>query len=247
MSRTATVKRFEEAYFYGLVANENAHKMGVVQKVKLTAAATATCENGDDYSAFPAICGDVYGYVRTVTPVSTALTISVGGGTEVSIAAGTPSNRGFAFDASDNLQGTVAITGGVAGIILEIVYVPQFTSSEYLGYGTDFSMPGVDEWAPIYDKGDLKHRKRIFNKEQTLTFNLAFLNFAAGMHQFANQESTFLLERKDNGGATTSEKIYIGQCFGKEPDFSETGGDTDSTSAYTGRYERWFSTEQTPA
>ena len=247
MSRTTTPKQWEEAYLYGLIANENAHKMGVVRIVKLTAAATAETDNGAEYLDFPAICGDVYGYVRTVTPISTVLTIAVGGGDAVSIAAGTPSNRGFAFGASDDLTGAVVVTGGQAGNILEIVYVPQFTSSDLLGHAKDFNLPGVDEFRNVYDRGDLSCRKRIAGKEQTFTINSRFVSYGYGLNKFSNMESTFLVERKDDMGAVMSEKLYIGRVFGKEPDLSETEVDTDSTAAFTGRFERWFSTDQTPA
>jgi len=251
MTRTTNVKNLEEGHLYGLVANANEHKFGVVQILKVTGADAVTVTNGDEYSDFPAICGDVYGYVRTITPITggedeTDIVVTVDGNT-ATIPAGTPSGRGFALADATDLTATPTITGGVAGDILEIVYVPQFATSDEIDYVTDFGRTYPDKYRGIYYRGELKHRKRIWNVESTLSFTASFLSFEQVMHQFANLEHTLLFERKDDGGATVSEKEYYGKCFAKEPDLTGSGGDTDTTSATAVRYERWMTVEDTPA
>lgn len=253
MTRTSNVKNLEEGHLYGLVANANEHKFGVVQILKITGDTAVTIVDGDEYSDFPAICGDVYGYVRTITPIDggeaeEALVISIDSVT-VTIPAGTPSGRGFPIDgySSKDLQADPTITsGGVAGYIVEVVYVPIFASDDKIDYVTDFGRTFPDEFRGIYYRGELKHRKRIWNLERTLSFTASFLSFEEIMHQFANLEHTLLFERKDDGGATITEKEYYGKCFAKEPDLTGTGGDTDTTSATTVRLERWMTVENTP-
>lgn len=247
--RSNTVKNLEEGHLYGLIANANEHKLGVVQFVKITGAVANTASNGDENTGYPDISGEVTGYIRTVTAIDggeaeTPLTVAVNGGTPVSIPAGTPSGRGFAC--TDYLSGAVEVTGGVDGYIVELVYVPTFTAStDEIDYVTDFGRTFPDEYRPIYDKGVFKHRKRIHNVERTLSFTSSFLSYEHIMHKFANLESTLCFERTDDAGAGVSEREYFGKVFFKEPDVSGSGGDTDSTSTTTARYERWMTMETT--
>ncbi len=246
MARTNTVKNLEEGHLYGLIANANEHKLGVVQFVKITGEAANTASNGDEYSGYPAISGDVTGYVRTVTAINggeaeVPLVVTVGS-TEVTIPAGTPSGRGFACTGA--LTDAITLTGGVDGYILELVYVPNFTvSTDEIDYVTDFGRTHPDEYRPVYDKGVFQHRKRIHNVERTLSFTSSFLSYEHIMHKFANLECTLCFERTDDAGATVSEREYYGKVFFKEPDVSGSGGDTDSTSTTAARYERWMTME----
>jgi hypothetical protein len=248
MSRTTVVKVKEEALLYAVVSSLPAKKFGCVQTVYITGTTTNTAENGDEYTDYPSVCASVDGYVVTKTPITTQLVLTVGGGTSITIPANTPPNRGFAIASADNLTGAIAITsGGVSGEVLEVVYVPQFTSGDRIDYVDSFSRSNPQLYRDIKDRGVLKHRKRIFNLEQTASGSLKFTNFAQGFNEIANQEFAACVERKDYGKATPTEYEYFGQAFLAEPNVNDTGDDSDTMSDFEFRYERYFTTEQIPS
>lgn len=247
MSRTTVTKVKEEGLLYAVASSLAAKKFGHVQTVYVTAATTNTAVNGDEYSDYPAVCASVDGYVRTLTPITTELVLTVDGG-DITIPANTPPNRGFAIPAASALTGAIAITsGGVAGEVLEIVYVPQFTSDDRIDYVDSFSRTNPQLYRDIKDRGVLKHRKRIFNIEQTVSGSLKFLNFAQGFNEMANQELAVCLQRQDFGKSAPTEYEYFGQVFLAEPNVNDTGDDSDTMSDFEFRYERFFATEQVPA
>lgn len=241
--RTSNVKNLEEGYVYGVVADVNEHKFGVVQILKLTSEAAGTAENGDEYSDYPGICTDVDGYIRTVTPNKSGAEVVLTIDSEsITIPAGTPAGRGFKIGSDKDLQGAFVISsGGIAGFIVEVVFVPKFVADDYIGYVTDFGDTFPEEWRGIYDHGKLEHIKHIANIERRITFTTLFQNFNSGFHKFPGQFATILFEIKEHQGALVTEKTYYGKCFATEPNISRGTPDTDMTSAADFRYDLWMS------
>lgn len=247
-SRTSVVKNLElEGFLYGVLHNsDDKYKFGVVQTVYITGATTLVNDPGDEYSTFLSVSGDVDAYVRLVTPneQSSACTLTISG-ESIEIPAGTPAGRGIKIyvsgDTPVDVTATPTVTDGLTGLILEIVYVPQFSSSHLLNFIEEFNTPMPEEWRIIRNKGKYDHKKRLATVDRRINGSFLFTNFTEGMHKFANQLTTMKFEVKDNGAGVVSESIYYGHVLMKESDQNRPGGaDANMTSNFDGTYERWM-------
>lgn len=243
MAQTSTIKHLDECNFYALKEGPDDYLRHLCT-IKVPGATSATAEAGDDSFTDSLSGNDAVVRVEYVPEagLEEAVEMTVNG-EEVTIPAGAKADRSYRVGSAAAGAGfsatTVEITsGGVAGLILEVLLIPSYSSSNQIGYMDSLSYSEPMDKRIVKDQGARKHLKRMRTREKTLDMTEKFENFNAGIVDFANFPSTVIVEREDDGAGTVSEKHFFGGYLFGEEGPSESSGDSDSSVSVSGEFER---------
>lgn len=244
MAQTTPVKHLDECNFFALKEGPDDY-LRFLSTIKVTGAAAASTDTNDAEDFSDSLSGnDAVVRIEYIPegglPDDMVLTVN---GENVTIPAGAKEDNAYrvgsaAAGAGFDATAVVITSGGVAGVILEVLLLPAYSNSDKVGYMDSLSFSEPNSKRIVKDQGTRKHLKRMRTRERTLDATERFQNFNQGLQDFMGNEFTFIVEREDDGAGTVSEKMFFGGCLPPQEGASESSGDSDSNFSVSAEYER---------
>lgn len=236
MSRTSTIKNLDEMYWYGVTETSSKHFATVIVKddsgtLEIRERAGFSSGNTGALVMFPKFgLGAASGSMQVGGATGDTLTFD----------ASTAPNLGqiqLAPTASGTYFSVVGGSGFKAGDVFEVYIVPSYSSTNELNWIDDFSAAAVPGKRNEMLRGNVDHKKRIFNVEKTMSITQRFSNAAANLLSLSGNDYTLIGERQDDDAGITSETLLI---FGSYHDAglpSGSVGDNDDTISLEAQYQ----------
>ena len=232
MSRTTTIKNLDEMYWYGVVEATSPHFATVTV---LTASAVAVKERSGFASGNT---GSVIVFPKYATG-SGAGSLGIGSAGSYTITANTPPNMATEVAVPGAATGAsydITVTTGNIGDVFEIYLSPSYSSTHELDWIDDFSAGAVPGKRIETLRGDVDHKKRVFNVEKTMSLTQRFTNAAANLLSLSGMDFTLIGERQDDDGGITSETLFVFSSYHDAGLPTGSVGDNDDTISLEATY-----------
>jgi len=238
MSRTTTVKNFDELHFYAVGEDPTGQLFATLI---VTDATTLEIREGPNYNSAAVDSLLIISENGIAHGLENGPTLQIGSGESdtVEFSAGDRPNAAHMKTPTGGAGVYFSVTNGTAGQKFKVYTVPSYTINNEVDFIQSFDHSPPPQKRAIMQRGEVKHRKRVFNRERSISLAFLYTNAVDGLAQFAGNPFTLIAERHDDDNGIATETTFIFGCQYEAPMPSGSIGDNDDEVKVDGSYEEW--------